>query len=326
MEFENSTEVIEPQSGEQAGAVALQEQSPDTEGQAGVVAPQQSDFAMVDVDSGEGGTSETGDGNAARPAGRDSKADEADDGSVPDSASASDGAGQDDGTQRQSREENAAIRAARLRARREAEAEAARVMDERIARAGIPNPSNDNKPFASMKEWEEYGAALKRAEIAQQAQKTGRSVAELEEDAANRAFLSEMRRNAERQKANEAAVQMETARQNTFFADDVRNFVTKFPNFGAKELQALENNKQFRQFCGSRFGREPLAQLYGDYVALVGNAGAAAVERAAGKAAKSTGGGTAGGAVLSPSQKQVLDRWNEEHPEMAMSAKEFLGR
>lgn len=299
MEFENST-VQEVQSGEWESVVDSPIESPTAEvdaGQGGAVDARQDDFAMVDSVGGDGG----------------------------DDTPEPDGAGQAV-KQRQSREDNAAIRAARLRARREAEAEAARAMDERIARAGIPNPYNDNKPFASMKEWEDYGKALKRAEIAQQAQKTGRSVAELEEDAANRAFLSEMRRNAERQRDNEVQAQTEAARQNAFYADDVRDFVTKYPNFGTKELTELENNKQFRQFCGSRFGREPLAQLYGDYVALVGNAGAAAVERAAGKAAKSTGGGTAGGAVLSPSQKQVLDRWNEEHPEMAMSAKEFLGR
>ena len=39
-----------------------------------------------------------------------------------------------------------------------------------------------------------------------------------------------------------------------------------------------------------------------------------------------TFGGTAGGALLSPAQKYVLDAWNAEHPEMAMTAKEFLGR
>ena len=37
-------------------------------------------------------------------------------------------------------------------------------------------------------------------------------------------------------------------------------------------------------------------------------------------------GGTAGGAALSPAQQYVLDAWNTEHPEMAMTAKEFLGR
>ena len=30
--------------------------------------------------------------------------------------------------------------------------------------------------------------------------------------------------------------------------------------------------------------------------------------------------------VLTPEQRKVLDEWNAEHPEMAMTAKEFLRR
>ena len=33
-----------------------------------------------------------------------------------------------------------------------------------------------------------------------------------------------------------------------------------------------------------------------------------------------------GGATLSPAQKIALDKWNDEHPEMKMTAKEFLQR
>ena len=53
---------------------------------------------------------------------------------------------------------------------------------------------------------------------------------------------------------------------------------------------------------------------------------AAAVAQMQSRSARSTGGGTALGATLTPAQKYVLDAWNTEHPEMAMTAREFLGR
>ncbi len=95
---------------------------------------------------------------------------------------------------------------------------------------------------------------------------------------------------------------------------------------GDVDVERLMGNARFLRFCGSRMGRECLADLYDDFTSLIGDAGAAAVARFESRSARSTGGGTAGGALLSPAQKIVLDAWNAEHPEMAMTAKEFLGR
>ncbi len=92
------------------------------------------------------------------------------------------------------------------------------------------------------------------------------------------------------------------------------------------DVEKLLGNARFVRFCGSRMGREYLADLYDDFAALISEAGAAAVERLQSRALRSTGGGTAGGALLTPAQKYVLDAWNAEHPEMAMTAREFLGR
>ena len=288
MEFENST-VQEVHSGEQAGAVAPQEESPTAAaGQDEVVAHQQGDFAMVDTDA------ETAE-DAPKPT--------------------------EPVKQAQSREENAAIRAARIRARREAEAEAAKAADEGIASSGVMNPYT-GKPFSSMQEFRDYGNRVRQAEIAKAAKETGRSVEEVTEDAENRAFLTGLRQEAEKR----GAAQEKAREQRRFFEEDVLNFIEAYPQFDQKSLAELENNQTFRRFCGSRFGREPLAELYGAYLEVVGTAGAAAVAKAAGRQQRSTGGGTAGGAALTPTQKAVLDRWNEEHPEMAMTAKEFLGR
>lgn len=236
-----------------------------------------------------------------------------------------DGADQDGG-RRQTREDNAAIRAARLRAQREAEAKAearaAARANEKIRASGVLNPYT-NKPFESMEEFEEYGKKVRDAKRAELAQKTGRSVEELEEEEKNRAFLSRMRRESE-EKAAAGAVE---AKRRAFIEEDVMNFVEKYPQFDTVEkLEALENNETFRAFCGSRFGREPLAELYGSYLRIVGAAGDAAVLKAEKRAARSTGGGPRGAETLTPAQKRSLERWNAENPDMQMTAKEFLSR
>ncbi len=92
------------------------------------------------------------------------------------------------------------------------------------------------------------------------------------------------------------------------------------------DVEKLMGNTRFLRFCGSRMGHESLAALYDDFVALMSEAGAAAVAQMQSRSARSTGGGTALGTALTPAQKYVLDAWNTEHPEMAMTAREFLGR
>ncbi len=108
-----------------------------------------------------------------------------------------------------------------------------------------------------------------------------------------------------------------------FAMRDLDAFLERHPDVDAERLMG---NRGFVRFCGSRMGKEYLADLYDDYIALVNEAGAAAVARMRSRSVRSTGGGTAGGALLTPAQKYVLDAWNTEHPEMAMTAKEFLGR
>ena len=131
---------------------------------------------------------------------------------------------------------------------------------------------------------------------------------------------------AEQQSQRNVIAHSDEQRQKTFIEQDVVEFTRKYPQFGAEELAALENNAQFRRFCGSRFGREPLAELYGAYRELLGGINAAAQVRAQSRARRSTGSGAAGGAMLTPQQKGALDAWNAEHPEMAMTAGEFLKR
>lgn len=305
MDYENSTgtEVL---SGGSAGVVDPQEtesRTQDVAGQETVVGSQKyhnSDFDMVDVGE-DGGEEENKE--APQP----------------------EGAARDSQKVQQSREENAAIRAARLRAQRDAEAAATARVDAEIAASGAVNPYT-GKPFSGLKEFQEYGRKVREAELNQKAAQSGRSVDELREERDNMAWISEQRRAAERRSAQEEAQRLQAAKTEEFLRADVQNFVDRHPEFGVEQLEALEANQQFRRFCGSRFGREPLADLYDDYLEMVGSAGAAAVQKAASKAAKTTGSGTTGGVVLTPAQKNALDKWNDEYPEMAMTAKEFLGR
>lgn len=229
----------------------------------------------------------------------------------------SDGAGQSE-EERNTREENRAIRAARLRAQREAESRAAARLDEEIAKSGVRNPYT-GKPFANMKEFREYGERLREAELAERSKKTGRSVEELSEEEANRAFLTELRRREEEKRASSTRAQERRA----FIENDVIDFVTKHPDV---DVEKLENNPSFRRFAGSRFGKEPLAELYEAYRDLVSEAGRSGAEKAASRASRSTGAGSSGGAALTPTQQRALDRWNAENPDMAMTAKEFLSR
>ena len=229
----------------------------------------------------------------------------------------SDGAGQNSPVQ--TREENSAIRAARIRATREAEKAAAEKADREIAASGVINPLT-KKPFKNMAEFREYGEKYRRAEIEERAKKEGRSVEELEEEDLNRRFITSLRKKEEETNTKRADTK-------SFIENDVLDFVEKFPEFDtAEKLSQLENNKSFREFCGTRFGREPLAELYASYVSIVGRAENAAIAKNTSRTARSTGSGGEGGASLTPGQKKTLDEWNAANPDMQMTPKEFLSR
>lgn len=110
-----------------------------------------------------------------------------------------------------------------------------------------------------------------------------------------------------------------------FVADDARKFARRFPGVNLAELDVSES---FRRFCGSRYGREPLNDLYEDWKEFAGeDAAAKAVGKAAEKNERSTGAGGGGAAEgLTAAQQRALDEWNREYPQMKMTAREFLKR
>ena len=220
-------------------------------------------------------------------------------------------------SEKQSREENSAIRAARLRAERETEERLTSSFEREFVESGVVNPLT-NKPFKSLQELRAYSAANRKQQLEARALREGKSVSEIEEEALNREFITNMRKKA---------TESNTSSNSDFLQKDVMNFVEKHPEFNSPEkLSALENNKNFRDFCGSRFGREPLADLYDSYTSLIGHAGDVARAKSESRSARSTGSGNDGGEMLSPSEKRALDEWNENYPEMKMTPKEFKAR
>lgn len=191
--------------------------------------------------------------------------------------------------------------------------------DEQISGLGIPNPYT-GKPFVSFEEFRNYGEQFKREQLEAEAKRKGKSVAELEEEAENRSYLSRKRQEEKNQR--EALDALETKK--AFVKADLSAFVKKFP---AVDPAKLEQNPKFRKFAGKRLYQEPLSELYEDFVDLVSDTERAAVEKTASKAARSTGGGQGGGTeLLTASQRAELEEWNRDNPGMKMTAKEFLGR
>ena len=106
--------------------------------------------------------------------------------------------------------------------------------------------------------------------------------------------------------------------------EDVKDFIRRFPDVDFGKVTA---DPTFLRFCGSRFGREPLGDLFEDFKAVAEAAGSAARASMESKSRRTTGAGSTGtGRGLTVSQQRELDEWNRTYPGMKMTAKEFLSR
>lgn len=222
--------------------------------------------------------------------------------------------------QRSAREFNAAMAAARRRAEKDTEARVSRQYDEDIAGYRIPNPAKPGTYFSSKKDLEDYSEALRRADAQQRAKAQGRSVEDVMEEDADRAFIR-----AQRAAAGKAEEERKKQQErDSFIAADVEDFQSRYPDV---DIASVDSNPAFRRFVGSRYGKEPLANLWGDYVALVGETAAQQRAESSDRRSRSTGYGSGGAApALTSTQRAELKRWNEENPEMAMTEKEFFER
>lgn len=225
----------------------------------------------------------------------------------------------------QTREDNAIARQARLRAAQEAKQqietaklEAVADADKRVAGSGIINPYT-KLPFASVKEIEEYGKSMHELNLEEEAKKLGKTVEQLKEDAENAAYIKRKRHEeSEAEKAKQK--ELESRR---FIEEDIACFTERYPDV---DLAKLDANEKFRKFCGSRYGKEPLADIYADYIDIVGEAQKQAEFKRKSKSERSTGTGASGGEMLTSDQKRDLEEWNAQYPELTMTPKEFLSR
>lgn len=217
----------------------------------------------------------------------------------------------------QSHQDNAAARAARIRAEQETTERLRRQYDEQVAGMGIVNPYT-GKPFSSFKDFLAYGERFKADKLAEEAKRKGTTVQQLQEEQENRSWIAQKRQEEKNQKAAMEFVQ----KRNDFMRRDLEIFLDRHPDVDPGKL---EKNPKFRKFAGSRLYKEPLSTLYEDFVDMVSDAERSAVEKAARKSSRGTGGGQSGGGDgLTPAQRAELEEWNRDNPSMKMTAKEFL--
>ena len=220
---------------------------------------------------------------------------------------------------RQSREENARYQSARKAGEAAGFKKAAERYGAAVAKLGLADP--DGGAIDSLDVLEAYADKARAARLKKAAAESGRTVQDLEEEEdAKEVVRRQKRERAEREKAD-----AEAERQKDWIAQDAAAFVREHPDV---DISKLDGNAKFRRFCGSRYGKEPLSELYADWQELVGEEAAAkAVEKSARKAERSTGAGGGGvSAGLTAAQQRELDEWNREFPHLKMTAKDFLER
>lgn len=229
------------------------------------------------------------------------------------------GSGSADRGRAQSHAENNASRAARHAGDRAGYARAMSEIDARIAAMGMRN-AQSGTVISSLSELEDYGKSARRAQLQARAKEEGKTVEELEEEEDNKAFVARARKKEQQDRERQSAED----KQKAWIAEDAERFVEAYPDVNIADL---ENNKSFLKFCGSRYGKEPLAELYADWTEITGGAAKAASAKAQSKSQRATGSGSGSGAVtLTAEQQRSLDEWNRTYPAMKMSAKEFLSR
>ena len=223
------------------------------------------------------------------------------------------------GQNRQTHEENARYQAARHQGDRAGYDRARAELNQRIAAMGMRN-AQSGTVISTIEDLEAYGKSVRRTQLEAKAKQTGRTVDELEEEEDNKAFVTRQRQKEEKERTEKA----EEEKRKAWIADDAAKFAADFPDV---DILSLDGNKAFRRFCGSRYGREPLSDLYADYMEITGGAAAAASAKAQSKSARATGSGSGSGAeTLTAEQQRSLDEWNRAYPQLKMTAKEFLSR
>lgn len=186
----------------------------------------------------------------------------------------------------------------------------------RIAGAGLVDPIT-NKPITTLEEFEDYGKRFRQQRLEAKAKAENKTVFQVEEEETAMEYLKQKRREDD----EKARRSKEEQTQREWMQQDARDFAEAFPGV---DLGALESDPKFRKFCGGRLYKVPAAELYADYLEVVGEAAKSARVKQADKEDRGTGaGGGAGSKVMTARQREELEAWNRAYPEMKMTEKEF---
>lgn len=219
--------------------------------------------------------------------------------------------------QTQTHEERVRYSAARKQGEKTGYDRAVRDINARISRANLFDPIT-NKPITSLEEFEDYGQRYNKQRIEARAKQENKSVAQVEEEETAMELLRRKRR--EDGEAAENARKEQERRE--WLRQDAESFKEIYPEV---DLLKLEKDPKFRRFCGNRMGSVPAAELYADYLEVVGNAQQEAAARKQDKQERGTGsGGGAGGEGMTAAQRKELEAWNEANPHLKMSEKDFM--
>lgn len=220
---------------------------------------------------------------------------------------------------RQTQADNRRYQAARHAGEQAGYERAMEEVNRRISRAGMRDPGT-GETIRDIDGLENYSRVFRAQQIQARAKAEGRSVAEITAEEEDRDYIREARQERDAKKKQEA----EEEKLQRWIAQDAAAFAEAYPDV---DLAKLDENKAFRRFCGSRYGREPLADLYGDWLDIAKEAQLGAVAKSESKATRSTGaGGGSGSETMTAAQQRALDEWNRSYPNMKMTAKEFLSR
>ena len=220
------------------------------------------------------------------------------------------------GESEQQRAYNAAMKAARLQGRQEAESQLKKQYDDTIAGLGVIDPYT-GKPFESFAQFQEYGKKYRAEQIKARAEKEGRPAEDVAEDEEDKAFIRQQRK----KEAEAAAAEEKKKQLETFLINDIKAFQTEYPDV---DIEKLTENPRFKKFSLGRLYKEPLGDIYADYMDFSSETERSALAKAESKNGRSTGAGsTSGEGSLSAAEQKDLDTWNRRYPDLKMTAKEW---
>ncbi|MEI6102121.1 MAG: hypothetical protein WCP73_09800 [Eubacteriales bacterium] len=194
-------------------------------------------------------------------------------------------------------------RAANARIRREAEKEAQKILDAKIASKGWVNPYTGAKILTEA----DYSAYEKQNTLNERAKNEGVDPKTLED----REYIAQKRAEEEAQKEAQKRTNQ-----------DLKDFAASKPDV---DMEKLLKNEKFMKFGKGKLGFMPLTEIYDDFVDFVGDTSKMALQKQNSKSDRSTSSSGSGAAsTLTPAQKQKLEAWNKSNPSMKMSVDEFL--